>query len=226
MNHYLVCSVKPWHWKQFEIYSRKIPGKWTLIKKPGDLTAARLKRLRPKYVFFPHWSWHVPNEIAQNYECICFHSSDVPYGRGGSPIQNLIARGHVSTKVSALRMVEEMDAGPVYLKQSLSLKGSAQKIYERSAVVIGKMIGEITVRNPAPRVQHGKAVVFKRRTQAQNTLPLKGSLREVYNHIRMLDAETYPHSFIQLGNFVVELTKAKIEKNSVVAQAVIRQGRR
>ncbi len=26
------------------------------------------------------------------FECVCFHMTDVPYGRGGSPLQNLIIR--------------------------------------------------------------------------------------------------------------------------------------
>ena len=55
--------------------------------------------------------------------------TDLPYGRGGSPLQNLIIRGHKKTKISALRMVNELDAGPIYFKRSLSLNGNAQKIY-------------------------------------------------------------------------------------------------
>ncbi len=37
------------------------------------------------------------------------HMTDVPYGRGGSPLQNLIARGHTSTKLTAMRMTAEVD---------------------------------------------------------------------------------------------------------------------
>ena len=47
--------------------------------------------------------------------------TDVPYGRGGSPLQHLILAGHRETKVSALRMVEAFDAGPVYLKAPMDL---------------------------------------------------------------------------------------------------------
>jgi len=36
--------------------------------------------------------------------------TDVPYGRGGSPLQNLIVRGHTETKLTALRCVRDLDA--------------------------------------------------------------------------------------------------------------------
>ena len=54
--------------------------------------------------------------------------TDLPYGRGGSPLQNLIVRGWKETKVLALKVVEELDAGPIYYKKRLAYMGR-QKIY-------------------------------------------------------------------------------------------------
>jgi methionyl-tRNA formyltransferase len=71
-------------------------------------------REAPRYVFFAHWSWKIPRAVYEAHECVIFHMTDVPFGRGGSPLQNLISRGIYETKLSALRCVEEMDAGPVY----------------------------------------------------------------------------------------------------------------
>ena len=45
--------------------------------------------------------------------------TDLPYGRGGSPLQNLIARGFLETKISAILVEKQLDAGPVYLKMEL-----------------------------------------------------------------------------------------------------------
>jgi len=39
--------------------------------------------------------WIILKEIFENYEIILFHMTDLPYGRGGSPLQNLIVRGKV-----------------------------------------------------------------------------------------------------------------------------------
>jgi methionyl-tRNA formyltransferase len=43
--------------------------------------------------------------------------TDLPFGRGGSPLQNLISRKIYNTKLSAIRVVKELDAGPVFLKK-------------------------------------------------------------------------------------------------------------
>ena len=80
-----------------------------------------------RWVLVPHWSWIIPATIHERFEVVIFHMTDLPYGRGGSPLQNLIVRGHERTMISAIRCVEEMDAGPVYLKRELSLHGSRKR---------------------------------------------------------------------------------------------------
>ena len=71
--------------------------------------------------------------------------TDLPYGRGGSPLQNLIVRGHSETKISALKVEKKLDTGDIYLKKNLSLEGSAQKIFQRANTSIIDMIKEIPV---------------------------------------------------------------------------------
>ena len=53
--------------------------------------------------------------------------TDLPYGRGGTPLQNLILRGHQNTKLSAFKLVDEMDAGPIYLKADLFFRGIGRR---------------------------------------------------------------------------------------------------
>ena len=110
----------------------------------------------------------------------------LPYGRGGSPLQNLIVRGHERTMISAIRCVEEMDAGPVYMKRELSLHGSAEEIYLRASRIIGQMMLEIVEEQPVPQPQQGRAVFFERRHPADSDLSQVTSLKEAYDLIRML----------------------------------------
>ena len=126
---YVVAATKSWNRTVFDETLTRLPGEWHLVDSPEALSLARLESLAPRYVFFLHWSWKVPEEITSAFECVCFHMTDVPYGRGGSPLQNLIAEGQRETQLSALRMTQEMDAGPVYLKRPLSLEGGGEEIY-------------------------------------------------------------------------------------------------
>jgi methionyl-tRNA formyltransferase len=178
----------------------------------------------PGMCFSPHWSWKVPKAVLDEFECVCFHMTDVPYGRGGSPLQNLILAGHQETKISALRMVEEMDAGPVYLKQPMLLSGSAKAIYERASDVVFDMIGEMTARQPVPMQQEGTVAKFSRRKPSESRLPVAGEASNLYDHIRMLDAPTYPPAFIEWGDFRLEFGHAElVADGSVSAQVSIRK---
>lgn len=147
--------------------------------------------------------------------------TDVPYGREGSPLQNLLIRGHRDTMLTALRMTEEIDAGPVYLKRRLSLEGRAQDIFERAADAVFQMIGELVDREPTPKPQQGEIIVFRRRQPSESELPAHGELKAVYDHIRMLDAETYPHAYLDWGDFRISFRKAAFAKGELRTEAII-----
>jgi methionyl-tRNA formyltransferase len=148
--------------------------------------------------------------------------TDLPFGRGGSPLQNLIVRGEAVTKVSAVRMTEEIDAGAVYLKRPLSLDGTAHDIFRRLSVLVFEMIGEIVATNPIPVPQSGSPTYFKRRTPDQSALPDAPTSRDIYDHIRMLDVDTYPRAFLDFGRWRMEFSRAALSENGVTASVLIR----
>jgi methionyl-tRNA formyltransferase len=205
---YVVATIKSWNVELFDALTPHLPGKWTLVSDPIALTPEFLAQLSPRYVFFPHWSARVPDEVTQAHECVCFHMTDVPYGRGGTPLQNLITAGHRFTRLSALRMVRDLDAGPVYMKRSLSLKGRAEEIYLRAATLAFDMMAEIIATDPIPRPQLGEVTVFARRKPEQSRLPETGNIEGLFDHIRMLDAPGYPHAYIEHGDWRLDLSHA------------------
>jgi len=147
--------------------------------------------------------------------------ADVPYGRGGSPLQNLIMNGHRQTKLTALRMVHELDAGHVYMKRDLCLEGNAEAIYLRATYLSAEMIKDIITTNPVPMPQTGEAVVFKRRTPAQSAIPSLDSLIQLHDFIRMLDADGYPHAFIEHNGFRYEFSRANLYDGRIIADVKI-----
>ena len=124
--------------------------------------------------------------------------TDLPYGRGGSPLQNPIRRGHSSTILSALRCGARLDTGDIYIKQPLSLHGSAEEIFLRADGVIEQMIKKIVRKEPVSTPRRGDPELFSRRTPAMSNLAScpKGDLSSWYDQIRMLKAEGYPHAFL------------------------------
>jgi len=190
------------------------------INKRYELNLNYLKKIDPKYIFFPHWSYIIPKEIYENYNCVIFHMTDLPFGRGGSPLQNLIKRKIKQTKISAIRCVKELDAGPIYLKENLDLSGSAQEIYTRASRIIVEMIKQIIANNIQPIEQVGDVVKFERRKPQQSEISDISNLEDLYDHIRMLDADGYPRAFINRDGINYEFSKAKLIEGGVLRAEV------
>ena len=208
---YIVAATKPWSIDAYENFCGDLPN-WFLITKKEELTLDLIDKINPRYIFFPHWNWIVPKDILDKYESVCFHMTDVPYGRGGSPLQNLIVRGHKETQLTALKMSEHLDAGPVYLKEPLSLHGSAQDIFYRAAFKIMELIEKISINTPVPEKQKGDVTTFKRRSPAESEIVEDLNLEQLYDFIRMLDAETYPKAFLNIKGYRFEFDKATLNE--------------
>lgn len=220
-NDFIFASCKRWHLPLFDRLKIDDTANWTYVSNDIELKDALIS-INPKYIFFLHWNWIVSEKIWSAYECVCFHMTDVPYGRGGSPLQNLILAGHTQTMLTALRMVEQMDAGPVYKKISLNLDGSAEEIYLRAGKLSVEIIQWMIAHNPQPTSQEGEVVLFKRRKSEQSNLPNIGNLQNAYDFIRMLDADGYPTAFIEHGDYVVNFRKAKLDGDRIVAEVEIK----
>jgi methionyl-tRNA formyltransferase len=213
---FVLLSEKSWHQDLFEHLQQQIPANWTWIKSKDEFNIANLKSINPDYIFIPHWSYIIPAEIYERFNCIVFHMTDLPYGRGGSPLQNLIVRGHKDTKISAIRVSKGIDTGPVYLKKPLSLNGTAEEIFIRSAQVIKEMIIEIVAQQIQPKDQTGEVVLFERRKPEDGNINLCNNIEQVYDFIRMLDCEGYPNAFLETNKFRLEFSKAKLQSGKTI----------
>lgn len=223
METILIVSEKSWNKELLDSLRLAMPQySFCLISGKKDFTIEYVNNISPIKIFIPHWSYIIPSVIFEQYECIVFHMTDLPYGRGGSPLQNLIVRGLTVTKLSALRVEAGLDTGPVYLKMDLSLLGTAEEIFVRANKLIGNMIIEIVQNNLQPVPQKGDPVVFKRRKPEQSDMSGLEKIEDIFNYIRMLDADGYPHAYIEKGAFRYEFTRASIKADgSIMADVKI-----
>jgi methionyl-tRNA formyltransferase len=196
---------------------------WILIDKREEFNLEYLRAIKTDVIFIPHWSYIIPNDIFENYECIVFHMTDLPFGRGGSPLQNLISRGIYSTKISALKVDKGIDTGDVYLKENLELDGAATDIFERANHIIQKMIISILQNKIKPVPQKGKVTIFKRRKPHQSNIIELETLQKVYDYIRMLDADGYPKAYLENKFLKFEFNNANFKnKNEIIATVKIK----
>ena len=223
MKNIIILSNRDWNNWIVQDLNKSFANKYNfeLISEKTMLQKSVLDKLEPEWIFVPHWSYLIPEEVYTNFECVIFHMTDLPHGRGGSPLQNLISRGHKKTKVSAIKCIEELDAGPIYIKQELDLSGSAQQIFTRMSYIIRDMIISILNKKIEPSIQKGEATFFKRRTPSQSNIKNLNNIEEIYDNIRMLDAEGYPKAFLELNDFKLELYNAHLENGEINASVRI-----
>ena len=71
------------------------------------------------------------------------------------------------------------------------------------------MIERIVREDPMAKPQEGEPVLFSRRNPAQSNLAScpEGDLNAWYDQIRMLDAEGYPHAFLEIHGMRLELRR-------------------
>ncbi|WP_035289870.1 formyltransferase family protein [Clostridium sp. KNHs214] len=220
----IVATIKSWNIKNAEKFKRcnEFKDDISIITDRKDLEYEKVCKINPNYIFFPHWSWIIESKLYKNFNCVVFHMTDLPYGRGGSPLQNLIERGVENTKISAIKVNDGIDAGDIYFKENLNLNGTADEIFMRaSKIIFNKMIPRIINERITPKKQSGEVVEFKRRKPSQSEMLSEFDIEKIYDYIRMLDGEGYPKAFIKFGKYKLEFSRASFKSNKIIANVEI-----
>jgi len=224
MQNIIIATIKEWNIENYFKLKERYKGQYHchLITDKSELTLENLQSLNPKYIFFPHWSWIIKEEIYSNFQCIVFHMTDLPYGRGGSPFQNLIVNEVYDTKISALKVDGGIDTGDIYFKEDFNIsKGSAEENFiELSKIIFEKMIPQFLNTSLEPVKQNGDIVEFKRRTADESNISTVQniSLQKLYDFIRMLDAEGYPKAYINFDKIKIELSEVHQKNKKLVGR--------
>lgn len=218
----VLAASRVWTPGMEERLTRRTGAPFILVTERARLNVDELSKLNPERVFLSHWSWIIQEALHTKFELVIFHMTDLPFGRGGSPLQNLLARGIYETKITALRCSSGIDTGPVYLKRPFSLaKGTAQELYVLASHVIEDMIVDIIATNPVLEPQTGAPVVFKRRSAVDGDLASVSTTRQAHDYIRMLDAEGYPAAFLEVGGLKYEFSAASLAADGLRADVRI-----
>ncbi len=177
--------------------------------------------VNPDWVFFFHWSNIVPKEIYSKYKCVVIHTGRLPKDRGGSPLQNQILKGITHTKVNAIEMKEQIDSGAIYHSIPLTLQGNITDIWLSIASITHKLINYCITVNPEPIPQKGISYTYKRIKDNQLKFDSTKNLSYIYDQIRMVDNDSYPNPYIEIGGYKIEFSRAKINNNNIITDAKI-----
>lgn len=214
---FIIITKKKWDLNNFKNLNKNI---FVLDK----INLIKIKKINPKIIFFIHWSKLIKDSVFNKYLCIQFHSSNLPKGRGGSPIQNQILFNIKKTKISAFKVSESLDSGPICLQSNLSLKGSALDILKRIENKSIQMIKKIiNIKDLNFKKQKGKPSFFKRRKPSESKINTHKTttINKLYDFLRMLDAPCYPKAYVKLNKFKFMFNDIKINKGKINAKVEI-----
>lgn len=182
-----------------------------------------LDSFKPEWIFFFHWSEIVSKEIYEKYKCVVVHTGNLPQGKGGSPIQNQILEGIISTKVNLIEMSPILDSGGIYISSPITLQGNLNDIWFTISKISKELILECVNKSLISSPQIGESKIYKRRKNNEIKFDNTKDISYIYNQIRMLDAEDYPNIYFEINGFILEFNRAKLENKTVIADVRIRK---
>lgn len=157
----------------------------------------------------------IPQSIIDLFEpgIVNLHPSLLPRWRGPSPIETTIAHGDTEAGVSIMQLDAEMDAGPIYAQQSLTLAGTETKpeLYDRlfslGNTLLAKHLPVILSGELTPTPQVGEPIYCSMLSKKDSLLnPATMTAQEAEAHIRAHLG--FPRSRIQFGNTSLIITKS------------------
>ncbi len=148
----------------------------------------------------------VKQEVRNKFKhSLVIHGSDLPEGRGWSPIIWQILQGSNKFTVTLFEAVDEVDAGDVWKKQSFTLEGHElyneinQKLFEMELDLMDFAVKNSTNINPEPQPTT-KSPYFERRKPEDSELDPQKPIAEQFDLMRVADPNRFPLFFNYRGH--------------------------
>lgn len=147
-----------------------------------------------------------------NKNNIVIHASDLPEGKGFSPLQWQVLEGSNEIILTLFEAVKEIDAGPYYIKHKLFLENTdlLYEMREKMGNLIINMCIEYIDKgeNLKPIKQSGKESFYRKRKRKDDEIDINKTIKEQFNHFRIADNERFPLYFKYLGEkYILKIYK-------------------
>ena len=131
------------------------------------------------------------------------HESDLPSGKGWSPLTWQILEGKNQIPVTLFEATENVDAGETYAKEYIKLNGSEllPEIKHQQGLKTIDLILEF-IKNKTiiqGKVQEGESTFYSKRGPKDSELDIDKTIDEQFNLLRVVDNERYPAFFRKNG---------------------------
>lgn len=150
---------------------------------------------------------------------INIHPSLLPKHRGPTPIESAIISGDKETGVSIMKLVKEMDAGPIYIQASIKVEDSdskqqiVDKLSELGKQLLLNNLEKIIIGQLVPTAQiEDQATYDKLITKEDGLINWNQTSMKIFNQVRAYAG--WPRSSTTLSGLKVIVTKAHLSNNT------------
>ncbi len=141
------------------------------------------------------------------------HASDLPAGKGWSPLSWQILEGRDQIPVSLFEADDSMDSGPIYAQRHINFEGYElidglrKKLAEATYELCSWFVAEYPRSSAQPKIQKGTQTFYSRRGPKDSQLDVNKTIEEQFNLLRIVDNQAYPAFFEWKGRrFVLTIT--------------------
>lgn len=154
------------------------------------------------FCFCLSFSQLIPPLIRQQFKhTLVVHESDLPAGKGWSPLSWQILEGKNRIPITLLEAVDELDSGPIYAQCWVEFEGYelVDELREGQARATKEICQWFVDQYPESlseaREQQGHESFYPRRRPQDSKLDLNKTIAEQFNLLRVVDNERYPAFF-------------------------------
>ena len=205
----ILCDNKDsWFWEKNKDFLKKIKNKHKL-----NLVTDQKELVKGDIAVFISCNNLVKNEyLVLNKSNVVCHPSNLPKGRGFSPIAWEILNNSEKLTFTLFEANEKVDDGEIYYKKEIELLGTELNDDLRSIQaeitfeLILKYINEYPKINGSKQV--GEATYYRKRNKNDSELDINKSIMEQFNILRIADNLNYPaHFFFKNQKYILKIEK-------------------
>lgn len=148
----------------------------------------------------------VPAQTRARYRhALVTHASDLPQGRGWSPLAWTVASGENEITVSLVEAEDKVDAGAIWAKARVTLEGHElnaeinARVYAALIELLDHAVDHADAPSPQPQGREGESY-WRRRTPEDSRLDPDKSIASQFDLVRACDPERYPAFFDLRGH--------------------------
>ena len=155
--------------------------------------------------------------LSRHKHNIVVHGSDLPKGKGWSPIFWQILEGKNRIPIVLFEAIPDLDAGKIYFKDYINFEGHeineeirrAQS--EKCIEMCLKFLDKYNYLEPCS--QEGESTFYKKRTPKDSEIDIRKTILDNFNLLRIVNNDQYPAFFYHSGHkYILKIYKEDKEE--------------